>query len=114
MVKAPRAVIPRSWRSSVITDSGDVDRRAYTMCVLEQLQDRLRCRDVFVSPSERWGDPRLKLLRGAQWQALKPQVCRSLGRHPSAEPEIEQLSKRLDECYRSQTVRTGYPDFGQR
>ena len=31
-----------------------IDRRAYTVCVLERLQDSLRRRDVFVRPSVRW------------------------------------------------------------
>ncbi len=100
MAKAPRATIPRSWRPWVITTSNDIDRRAYTLCVLEQLQDRLRRRDVFVNPSNRWSDPRLKLLRGETWQTLKPQVCRSLGRNPAVQEELKNLTERLDQCYR--------------
>ena len=105
MTKAPRAVIPGSWRGWVIGEADTVDRRSYTLCVLEQLQERLRRRDVFASPSERWGDPRLKLLRGEKWRALRPQICRSLGRHVSAEHELEILGTQLDECYR-RTVTT--------
>lgn len=100
MTKAPRAVIPRSWRRWIIGEADTVDRHSYTVCVLEQLQDRLRRRDVFVSPSERWGNPRLKLLRGEQWRSLRGQVCRLLGRDASAANELEQLGTQLDDCYR--------------
>ena len=57
-------------------------------------------RDVFLTRSERWADPRAKLLQGQAWEAARPSVCRALGRELSAEREIEALSKQLDEAYR--------------
>jgi len=72
---APREVIPRSWQRYVLPrraspESGQtevrVDRPAYTVCVVERLHESLRRYDVFVDPSERWGDPRAKLLQGEQ------------------------------------------------
>ena len=39
-----------------------IDRRAYTLFVLQRLQDGLRRHDVFVERSERWRDPQAKLL----------------------------------------------------
>ena len=35
-------------------------------------------REVFVEPSERWSDPRAKLLSGAAWEAARPGVLRAL------------------------------------
>ena len=61
----------------------------------------MRRRDVFVSPSERWGDPRAKLLHGAAWEAERPRVCQILGRQPSAEAELAALAQALDVAYRS-------------
>ena len=72
---------------------------AYTLCVLECLQDSLRRRDVFVRRSERWGDPRVKLLQGPQWEALRPQVCRALSRSESPEPDLPALAHQLDTTY---------------
>ena len=63
------------------------------------LQEHLRRRDVFVARSERWGDPRVKLLQGAQWDVLRPQVCRALGRSESPEPELHALAQQLETAY---------------
>ena len=50
------------------------------MCsALDALRTALRRRDVFVSPSWRYADPRLGLLDGAEWLAARPIICRSLG-----------------------------------
>ncbi len=62
MSNAPLDVATKGWKR-VLMDDGKIDRRAYTLCVLERLQDSLRRRDIYVTPSERWNDPRAKLLR---------------------------------------------------
>jgi Tn3 transposase DDE domain len=76
-----------------------VDRPAYTLCTLERLQESLRRRDVFVARSERWGNPRIKLLHGAHWEATRSHVCRALNRHESPEPELEILAHQLEAAY---------------
>ncbi len=63
-------------------------KRGYTLCFLDKLQDALRRRDIYVENSDRWGDPRAKLLQGAEWQANRIQVCRSLG-HPVQPKEAD-------------------------
>ena len=99
MANAPREVVNRAWRKLVIQQDGSVDRRFYTFCVLEHLQDGLARRDMFVSPSERWGNPRAKLLHGAGWEAVRAQVCRTLDLAPTAEPELEALARQLHDAY---------------
>lgn len=99
MQGAPLELVSRPWRRHVLTDDG-VDRAAYTFCILLCLQDSLQRRDIFVSPSDRWGDPRAKLLQGAEWKALKPQVCKTLGLDPDPHEQLRSLSENLDEAYR--------------
>jgi TnpA family transposase len=99
MNKAPREVLNRAWRKLVMQQDGNLNRRFYTFCVLERLQDGLARRDVFVSPSERWCNPRAKLLQGAAWEAVRAQVCRTLDLAPTAEPELEVLTGQLDSAY---------------
>ncbi len=100
MHHAPRDLVPGAWRRLVLPRRQAVaDRRAYTLCMLERLQDSLRRRDVFVRRSERWGDPRVKLLQGPQWETLRPQVCRALSRSEWPEPELHALAQQLDTAY---------------
>ncbi len=98
--QAPLDVVSRAWRRFVIGPDRTIDRRAYTLCVLQRLQDSLRRRDVFVERSERWGDPRAKLLQGTESEASRSQVCLSLGRQATAAAELESLRRQLDEAYR--------------
>ncbi|HEY6411136.1 MAG TPA: DUF4158 domain-containing protein, partial [Ktedonobacteraceae bacterium] len=109
MQEAPRTIIPRSWQRYVLsrTDQRNqqrqevqrVNRPAYTVCVVEHLHEALRRHDVFVEPSERWGDPRAKLLQGEQWENVRVQVCRTLGREVAPEQELARLGRLLDEAY---------------
>lgn len=96
---APRDVVTRPWRRYVVNSGQQVDRPAYTLCVIERLQEALRRHDIFVSPSERWGDPRAKLLQGAAWEAARAQVCRTLGREATPERELAALRQQLHETY---------------
>lgn len=109
MQSAPRTVIPRAWQRYVLPrastpDHGKsethVDRPAYTVCVVERLHEALRRHDVFVDPSERWGDPRAKLLQPEQWEGIRSQLCQTLGRMLSPEPELERLGQQLEEAYK--------------
>ena len=99
-MRRSREVTPRAWRRYVLPHEDQVDRPAYTLCVMERLQEALRRHDVFVSPSERWGDPRAKLLQGATWDTVRTQVCRTLGREETPENELAVLQQRLHETYR--------------
>jgi hypothetical protein len=60
----------------------------------------IRRRDIFVSPSFRYGDPRKGLLDGTAWEAARPAVCRTLGVSSNATEELDRLAKRLDEAFR--------------
>ncbi len=100
---APTAVVTKAWRRLVFDKDGQVDRRGYTLCVMDRLQDALRRRDVYVEASDRWGDPRAKLLKGAKWEANRVQVCRSLGHPTTPEEAFQGLTKQLDASFR-QTI----------
>lgn len=80
---------------------GRVSQPAYTLCLLERLQDGLRRRDIYVPASDRWGDPRVKLLRGSGWQARRPVICRSLGHPMAPDAAMERLRIELDATYTS-------------
>src|SRR3546814_1296890 len=47
-------VIPARWRSSVIDDDGRVNRISYELCVLTQLRDRIRSKEIWVVGADRY------------------------------------------------------------
>jgi TnpA family transposase len=97
---APLEIVSPAWRRLVIEKDRQVNRPAYTLCAMDRLQDGLRRRDLYVSPSERWGDPRAKLLQGARWQAERKRICRSLKLPLNAEEAVQRLRTQLDAAYR--------------
>ena len=100
MSKAPMDVVSAAWRRQVVVMKNQIDRKAYTMCVLEKIQEDMRRRDIFVDASDRWADPRVKLLQGEHWLSIKPQVCRAVGRQDNVDIELSVLKQELDAAYR--------------
>lgn len=98
MDKAPRAVITNNWHKLVLSE-GAPDHRFHALCTLERLRDGLHRRDIFLTDSQRWGDPRAKLLQGEAWREARPAICRTLGRQVSSETELQALEKQLDAAY---------------
>lgn len=105
---APLAAISRGWEGMLRdgnadgsgTAKGKIERKAYSLGVVEALQDSLKRRDVYVAPSERWADPRAKLLSGEDWEAARPQVLRTLELPADPAEYVKGLEERLDEAYR--------------
>ncbi|MEJ7843537.1 MAG: Tn3 family transposase [Rubrobacter sp.] len=97
---APLTAFGGGW-DHLVSPNGDgkVDRKAYTLGVVESLSDGLKRRDVFISPSERWADPRAKLLSGEAWEAARPRVRRALGLPGDPNEYLSELRERLDEAY---------------
>mgnify|MGYP003376051373 CR=1 FL=1 len=103
---APREVVGKAWQSHVFRgEEGAVDLRAYTFCMLNKLQTSLKRRDVFVAPSWRYADPRAGLLDGAEWEATRPIICRTLGLSAKPEPMLASLASELDLTYRAVAAR---------
>ena len=96
---APRDVITKPWQRHVLREDGSVNPRAYTFCVLDGLRKALRRREVFVSPSWRYTDPRAGLLAGAEWETTRPIICRSLGLPTDPAPALAVLATELDQTY---------------
>ena len=103
----PLDVVNKTWRRYVIPDpeKETVDPRAYTFCVLNQLRTALKRRDVFVTPSWRYADPRSGLLSGIEWETARPIICRTLGLGSDPKPILEELARELDQTYRAVLTR---------
>lgn len=96
----PLDIISGPWKRLVFDQGGHVTRRGYTLCLLNKLQDALRRRDIYVEQSDRWGDPRSKLLQGSEWHANRVQICRSLGHSIKPKEAIAGLVHQLDTTYK--------------
>jgi len=105
--KAPRGILTKAWEGNVLREDGGIDTHAYTFCLLDQLQAALKRRDIFVSPSWRYADPRAGLLDGAEWEAARPVICRTLGLTMDSGPVLASLTEELHHTY--QTVRSHLP-----
>ncbi|MGG7670137.1 Tn3 family transposase [Yersinia sp. J1] len=98
---APEHIISGPWKRLVYDADGRIQRAGYSLCLLERLQDALRRRDIWLENSDRWGDPRQKLLQGEEWQAQRVPVCRALGHPTSGSKASEQLTAQLDETWKT-------------
>ena len=67
----PLGFIRRGWRPFVVDAGGRVDRRAWEVCVLSELRDRLRAGDVWVRGSRRYRNFEDCLLPKATFAALR-------------------------------------------
>jgi TnpA family transposase len=97
---APMAVVSAAWRPHVSPKPGVVNRRAYTLCVLEALRTSLRRRDIHVAGSRRWADPTAQLINPEAWPKTRARVCRTLNRDRHPGPELAALTSQLDAAYR--------------
>ena len=98
--EVPLEIATGAWQHRIRDADGLLDRRAYTFLVLERLREALRRRDVYALHSERWGDPRAKLLTGPAWEAACPGVAQSFGHDLDPRTELQGLSTDLDTAYR--------------
>lgn len=96
----PLNMVPKNWKRLVFDKEGKINKKAYILCFLEQLQDALRRRDVYVENSDRWSDPRQKLLQNDEWKMYRMQIYRLLN-HPIKPSEaISNLKDQLDHTYK--------------
>lgn len=96
----PLEIVTVPWKRVVFNEEKQVSKCGYTLCFLDRLHDALRRRDVYVENSERWSDPRTKLLQDKYWQANRLQICRTLGHSTVAHEAIAGLETELSETYR--------------
>jgi TnpA family transposase len=104
-------MVTGSWRRLVYGNpdlpAPQIDRSAYTFCVLEALWRALRRRDVYAHGAGRWGDPRARLLDDTAWGVARPRVLTALGLPADPAEHLDELARDLDAAYRQ--VADGLP-----
>ena len=81
--------------------SRQIDRRYYTFCVSERLQNMVYEAETSSHiPANAGVIPTAKLLQGPAWESLRPKICLGLDHSPTPEVELNALARQLDEAYR--------------
>ncbi|MDJ0355539.1 hypothetical protein [Paenarthrobacter sp. PH39-S1] len=88
-----------AWQRPIGT-AGELDRRAYTVAVMDAVHRALRHRDIFVVGGRRWGDPRARLLSDPAWQATKNETLRALQLPDEPTEHLAGVRHSLDARYR--------------
>ena len=101
---APTAFVSKRWRPYVFGDAGGdgapareprPHRRAYELCALSALRDRLRSGDVYTGPSARYADPESYLVPEEAWSAQRAEACAQLGLTPSGRERVTERVREL-------------------
>jgi hypothetical protein len=71
----------------------------------EALVAALDRRDVFVTRSGRFTDPRARLLSGSAWTAARPETCAGLNLDPDPRQAFKRLGVQLESAYRQTAER---------
>ena len=98
--EAPMIIVNKTWKRYVLDKDNQLNKVAYTFCVLDKLQGALKRRDIFVSPSFRYSDPRANLHTGEEWDVIRPTICRSLNLSLEPYPYLQEIVTELDETYK--------------
>ncbi|PRX45336.1 Tn3 transposase DDE domain-containing protein [Nonomuraea fuscirosea] len=102
-IAAHAELITGSWRPLVYRNpdlpEGQIDKAAFVLCALMHLHTALRRRDVFAEGSERWSDPRARLLDGQAWEQARPRVLTSLELELEPAGHLAELASALEGAY---------------
>ncbi len=99
--EVPLALATGPWAARIAGPDDVLNRPAYTFLVLERLREALRRRDIYAPVSQRWADPRARLLDGPAWYAARDGVATSLGHDLDPRRELAVLAEDLDAAYRA-------------
>ena len=98
-------LVPGGWWQRLVfpkgRPEGTVDRSAYVFCVLELFHTGLRHRDIFATVSDRWSDPRARLLAGSRWDDAKGAALSALHLPEDPDALLAAHSADLDTAWRA-------------
>ncbi|HEY5870941.1 MAG TPA: Tn3 family transposase [Candidatus Tectomicrobia bacterium] len=74
---------------------GEPKRRAYELCTLSTLRDKLRSGDIYLPNSRRYTDPETFLIPRATWPQCKADVCQEVDLDPTGQTRLSDRAQRL-------------------
>jgi len=90
----PLAFVMDNWRRFVMPQ-GHPTRRAYELCMLSTLRDKLRSGDIYLPHSRRYTDPETFLIPRPTWPQLKADVCQELDLDPTGHTRLSDRAQQL-------------------
>jgi TnpA family transposase len=88
------AFVQETWRRYVMPN-GQPARRAYELCTLSTLRDRLRSGDIYLPQSRRYADPETFLIPRSDWPMLREDVCQQLDLDPTGAQRLSDRAQAL-------------------
>jgi TnpA family transposase len=90
----PLDFVADNWRRFVMPQ-GKPTRRAYELCTLSTLRDKLRSGDIYLPNSRRYTDPETFLIPRATWPQLKTDICQELDLDPTGQARLSDRAQQL-------------------
>jgi TnpA family transposase len=90
----PLDFVADNWRRFVMP-LGHPTRRAYELCTLSTLRDKLRSGDIYLPNSRRYTDPETFLIPRATWPQLKTDICQELELDPTGQARLSDRAQQL-------------------
>jgi len=91
-------VVPSSWTDLVLEQKGDeqkINRHAYELCVLQQLERALKCKEIWVEGASTFRNPHQDLPKDWQDETKRVQFYHTLQQPLEAETFVATLRTRL-------------------
>ena len=90
----PVDFVPDNWQRFVAPE-GHPKRRAYELCTLSTLRDKLRSGDIYLPNSRRYTDPETFLIPRSEWLTLRTDVCQQLDLDPTGKAPLSERAQAL-------------------
>ena len=90
----PVDFVPDNWQRFVAPE-GQPKRRAYELCTLSTLRDKLRSGDIYLPNSRRYTDPETFLIPRSEWLTLRTDVCQQLDLDPTGTARLSERAQEL-------------------
>jgi TnpA family transposase len=90
----PVDFVPDNWQRFVAPE-GQPKRRAYELCTLSTLRDKLRSGDIYLPNSRRYTDPETFLIPHSAWLTLRTDVCQQLDLDPTGKARLSERAQEL-------------------
>lgn len=92
----PKQEISTSWKKVVLKNSDKINPCAYTFWTIERMLESIKNYDIYLEKSDRYNDPRSKLIKASDWEKISSKILKTLGWSMNSEESLKPLKEKLD------------------